>query len=135
MTENYQEAAYRMFEDAETLTKNGRLGTPDHLYGLAAECALKAVLVAVGVMSIPMTQQQRVIYKVHADQIWCEYSTAISGRTALSVNPTNPFSGWNVSHRYESDATFDSARLRVHRDGAREAMRVLESAETSGVIS
>ena len=131
MAENFKESAYRMYADAETLAVGGQLGTPDHLYGLAAECALKAVLVEIGVISIPMTQQQKNTYKVHADEIWNEYLTAISGRTALSVNSTNPFSGWRVQHRYEPNASFNRTRLEAHRNGAKEAMSALESARTS----
>jgi hypothetical protein len=117
-----------MFHDAEALRDraianqvvaagNDWLGTPDHLYGLACECALKAILVA-----------ERIITK--------EYHVARSGRSAsLSMIPAiSPFGAWRASHRYKPNSFFDTARLDQHREGARAGMLVLQHAISNGLV-
>ena len=42
MSENYTEAALRHWRDAELLKEQNRVENADHLFGVAAECALKA---------------------------------------------------------------------------------------------
>jgi len=133
MAENFKEAARRMFQDAETLKGSGRLGTPDHLYGLAAECALKAILAGMNEISIPTTPADRRKYP-HVNVTWNEYLSAICGRSAPVIG-ANPFESWRAEHRYEADVLFNDVRLRAHRDGARAAMGALDDAVQSGVIS
>lgn len=45
MAENYLVAAYRHFDDAELLRREARLDNAGHHYGVAGECAIKAVCV------------------------------------------------------------------------------------------
>jgi hypothetical protein len=48
MDTDYKNAACRHYEDAEILFKQLRWANADQLYGLAAECGLKAVMVGLG---------------------------------------------------------------------------------------
>lgn len=48
MPVDFRDAAERHWEDAEHLMNNDRLANADHLYGLSAECSLKAVMCALG---------------------------------------------------------------------------------------
>ena len=41
MTQDYESAAVRHFEDAQTLWASGRVDNAGHLIGFAAECAIK----------------------------------------------------------------------------------------------
>jgi hypothetical protein len=127
----YSEAAKRMFRDAESLYEAGRLGTPDHLYGLAGECALKAVLC--GYRLISGTKPQR-HFKVHISQLWDEYLAHVHGRGMPSLG-LNPFTEWQTDHRYENDSLFTRTRVSGHRKGALEGMKAMELAAERGLVS
>jgi hypothetical protein len=133
---SYQIAAARCWTDGETLFAAGRLGTPDHLYGLAAECALKAILHGIGVIP-PAAERPPHPYKEHIDKLWDEYESTVAGRAlaSLQVSQPSPFLGWRVSDRYAGDATFSPVRVAGHRAGARSAMQLLEQAQIAGVVS
>jgi hypothetical protein len=127
----FSQAATRMFGDAEALHSAGRLGTPDHLYGLACECALKAVLCGHGVIRGTAPQSP---FKVHIDKLWDEYETALQGRTMLPLGP-NPFTGWQAQDRYEEDSVFLPQRVATHRNGAVIGMSALQAAAAQGFVS
>lgn len=44
LTEHFRDAMDRHWQDAELLHRKERLANADHLYGLSAECGLKALL-------------------------------------------------------------------------------------------
>jgi hypothetical protein len=140
----FAQPAIRMFHDAEALRDraianqvvaagNDWLGTPDHLYGLACECALKAILVAERIITQDPPQDP---FMKHVDQLWKEYHVARSGRSAsLSMIPAiSPFGAWRASHRYKPNSFFDTARLDQHREGARAGMLVLQHAISNGLV-
>lgn len=134
---HFREAALRAYDDARRLERHApppsRLGTIDHLYGIAAECALKAVLEGLGAF-VPNPYPPKP-FKVHIEQLWDEYATFVSGRAAAFVlPPVNAFSAWKADHRYEGDATFSAGRLAVHHEGAITAMLVLDQAISAGVV-
>lgn len=127
----FAEPARRMFADAERLWGHQRLGTADHLFGLAAECALKAILCGVGVITDPPKPP----FKEHINKLWDEYLTTLQGRpAALSVPQPNPFSDWTVNHRYSDDSVFIPDRVDPHREGAKAALAAFEGAEAQGAV-
>ena len=136
MAVRFTAAASRAWIDAEALFLGSRHGTPDHLYGVAAECALKAVLVGLGAFP-PSGPTTRRPWMVHVNKLWAEYSgyvSGLAGRTTLVPGGPNPFSGWLADHRYEEDATFSVGRVAAHRGGAQTAMAILERARVDGVV-
>jgi hypothetical protein len=122
----YSEAARRTFSDAELLYNSDRLGTPDHLYGLACECALKAVLCGHGVIS--GTKPSRP-FKKHIDELWGEYEVALQGRSMSPLGP-NLFANWRAEGRYDDDKAFSTDLVAAHRQGAIVGMATLEWAVT-----
>ena len=127
MATRFVEPAFRTYADAEALLQSGRLGTPDHLYGLACECALKAILTGLGIITSDPPQQP---YKRHVNELWGEYLTALSGRTAstFAVASANPFATWKVENRYWDDAQFSMPLVQQHRAGAQQGMALLQLA-------
>lgn len=133
MPANFHEAARRTYGDAEHLDAAGRVGGADHLFGIAAECALKAILAAPNVAVITSDPPKKP-FKCHIDKLWQEFQAAASGLPcAIPALGTNPFASWLAEHRYEADSFFTAARLEAHKNGAFEAMKMFEAAALAGV--
>ena len=136
MATHYSQAARRHFDDCQTLAAQQRAGNTSHLAGLAAECALKAMLQGLGILSLdnkgkPSSEQHR----RHIDAIWGEYQTSLVGAEAkYAIDGINPFANWRISGRYEEDSTVDFATAEGHLSGARKAMMVLEEAQIQGDV-
>ncbi len=132
---NFRMAAQRTYRDAAHLEDGKRIANADHLYGLAAECALKAILVGLGV--IPPSAPPPKTWWKHINLLWNQYSTYVSGHhhSSYLVTSTNPFADWVVDHRYEDEALFTEARLRAHAAGALAAGLLLEQAILDGVVT
>lgn len=110
-----------MNQDAESLYRAGRYGTADHLFGLAAECALKVLL-------LQQSQQRDAGKPVHLPQLWEEYSRAATGRGSKAVPQRNPFSGWSINDRYAEDETFRTGgRTARYRNAAGQIFALLQS--------
>jgi len=137
MNVNYSQAGRRHFDDCRTLSGKQRAGNSSHLAGLAAECALKAVLEGLGILTldtrgVPADPK----HKKHIDKIWDEFQAALSGRAAVmyTLRGANPFDDWKIEHRYEADSTIDQATAEKHCLGAHTAMLLLERARIEGDV-
>lgn len=137
MAVDFVDAAYRCWEDAELLSQQQRHATADHLYGVSAECALKALLIEAGTQALTLVNgdlQKK--YRLHLPKVWDEFSRFSMGfpvRYSMSLGP-NPFRAWSVDQRYLSrtDVIADAARLNAHKQAARKTLAVLESARLDG---
>ena len=116
LPEDYLDAHRRHWTDAECLYEQPRWANADHLYGLSAECGLKAVLTAEGQ---PVENQ----YKQHVNTLWPRFQTFATGRTNagyVSMLPAGePFSNWDISQRYAHQSQFSKVCVEPHRDAAR----------------
>lgn len=135
-TENYKEAARRHAPDALLLLNSGRHVNASHLAGLAAECALKAILVAHGVHPLVQTQ-----YMLHVNLLWPQYESWARGRSlarflpiaASSVSPL--FDGWSIHQRYHDGAAITPAVAHAHYADLRACLMALQNAELDGAFS
>lgn len=132
MTEAYADAACRHWSDAEHLHGVTRLPNADHLYGLAAECALKVVLLQIPACLESGSLQKR--YYQHINELWelmplQSVTRLASGLVPLLRMQSKPFSDWNVDQRYASGEATTDTILKTHRDAAR---RVLGAAGLLG---
>jgi len=132
---NYCEAASRHWDDAELLEGNKRFPNSDQLYGLAAECALKAVMVALGAPTTTEGDLSEISHRQHIDALWPVFQSFASGRrgsrylSPLRKFDANPFEDWNVVHRYAADSTAPSGSARTnHSKAARSCFVVLQRA-------
>lgn len=130
--EDFSNAADRYWSDANTLHQSGRFATADHLFGISAECALKAIILKLtGTSSLPGR------YKIHLPKIWDEF---IAYRPLTGIHPyagmlgPNLFSGWDVGDRYGHDSQFPAPRATSHRAASLQANKVLEQARLDGVL-
>jgi hypothetical protein len=138
MAVNYSHAAHRHFADCNTLVGGGRAGNASHLAGLAAECALKAVLEGLGVLVLD-TSGKPIDKKhiCHINKLWDEFQAGMAGsraRTYVSLDGTNPFAAWSIGQRYEEDRTIDLPTAEAHCSGARKVMVLLERARLEGDV-
>ncbi len=120
MNTDFLDAHSRNLEDAEKLLENARLANADHLYGMAAECGLKCLMVSFGMPvtgdGTPVSENDR----KHVNFIWPRYESYRSGRLAgdYALPVSNPFRDWHVSQRYAHRSNFNSTIVEAHRRGA-----------------
>lgn len=138
MQVDFLDAHERHWDDAERLFAAGRYANADHLYGIAAECGLKRLMLAFGMpfdanKGMPIIQKDR----VHANGIWARFESYRSGqlRGAGYVLPTgDPFGTWNVSDRYIHQSNFKSDRAKNHQVGAGVVCNLIKKAQREGLL-
>ncbi len=131
---DFTDAHQRHWEDAELLFAHDRWANADHLYGLSAECGLKAVLVVLG-MSVdeesgaPREQEHR----KHMPELWRVFEAFArkrGGGAYLALLPDGkPFDDWSIDGRYANRCHFQSANVTPHQDAARQVADVVQRAE------
>lgn len=97
-TSNLSQAASRNLEAAEMLAKGVRRDVAGYLYGIAAECAVKAMA-----EDIPLLRRNEIFY-AHFPELRTLLRDALSGRTAkpLStlIEDDSFLNNWHVKMRY-----------------------------------
>ena len=139
MHTDFLDAHLRHLRDADSLFKASRLANADHLYGMAAECGLKRLMIAFG-MEIRATDgaPKERDDREHADKVWVRYETYQSGhvnglRYGLPSS-INPFDKWRVAQRYEHSQCFDNSRVDPHRTAAHLIHSLVKSAEKEDLV-
>lgn len=142
MATNYCHAARRHWDDAIHLRRDARLPNADQLYGLAAECALKAVVVALGGKTSADGDLAEEFGKRHVNGVWEDYRVYASGRTAaryvapLDSFAGNPFVDWSATQRYAADNSIPSgAAVELHAAAAQACQLVLQRAMYDGIVT
>lgn len=139
MSLDYGDAAHRHWEDAHYLLTDGRLANADHLFGLSAECALKAVMLALG-MKLKASGAPEDQRYGHIDNLWDEFGSFVSSRggaryAALIAPHPNPFfPTWKVNQRYDARSVFSASAVSDHQSGAKRAKICLDMAMLDGMV-
>lgn len=123
---DFHNAFKRHQNDAGLLWDNHRKANADHLYGLAAECALKALLLKQGV------ELKRC--KEHINKLWDIYISFMQTRKTYSISEENPFADWNVSQRYDNEDSITMEVVQKHRLAVVEVEKIVRKAELDGVL-
>jgi hypothetical protein len=103
---NYTHSSHRLLADALALWSHGTWESAAHLGGLAAECALKSILIGLGVVVPAADGQVPQAWRSHIDRVWGQFQMTLHGHRGaayLVLLPTAvppPFDGWQVNHRY-----------------------------------
>jgi hypothetical protein len=134
---DYLDAMERHWLDAEHLFQHTppRLANADQLYGLSAECGLKALMMKWGMTlnsnNIPADGSDR----KHADDIWDRYEAYRQGRSSsLALPGTNYFDDWRIHHRYFSRSYFQQSAVSRHQQGAVIVKSLVTQAHIEGVL-
>lgn len=148
---NYAEAARRHLRDAETLFAGGRPANAGQLFGFAAECGLKAMLIACQVppgpdgdlpRNHPITSNKRHPLRAHipdlSDRITqCGYlipDTASATRYMASLPSLCQFNNWSIDHRYWKETALPLTSVPDWRAAAGEVAAMLDQIKEDGVL-
>lgn len=125
--EAYAEAAVRLYGDGISLHAKNSVATATHLYGLAAECALKECLrhFVKSTADMPHT---------HLPDLVNDAKRLAAGRKFKGLigllSKGDYMDGWRVDNRYWATATFSAAQCNQYREHAR---RTLIAAGLGGI--
>lgn len=139
MPTDYSNAARRHWEDGRYLHNDNRLANADHLFGFTAECALKAVMIGLGLPVNSEGSPSDRKYKIHINDLWDEFQTFAHSRCGARYSApisgvNNPFDDWHVKQRYFHQADIVPVAADSHKNGAQMAMTTLETAILDGVV-
>ena len=146
MSINFHLAAKRHWDDATLLESNVRIPNAGQLYGLSAECGIKAVLIGLGYPinldgsppKIPPggTPKIREHVNILANSIAAIqlYAHGRNGAkyTAMLSNISD-FADWNVDHRYYDESAIPHS-LSAWQIASAEVMKMVDSALLDGVL-
>jgi hypothetical protein len=142
-TVSYEHAARRHLTDAETLLDQGRLANAGQLYGFAAECGLKAMLIACGVELDAyggLPRQNKFYQHMPAlfDRVASNGYLIPDGPQAVRYMASMPnlakFQHWSVDHRYWGDAALPLRLVPDWQSAAKEVTNMLDQAKQDGVL-
>ena len=136
---DYLDAMARHWDDAELLWGQvpRRFANADQLYGLAAECGLKALMTKLvnnffdHSIGVPSSRDDR----VHIDGAWNRYNIYSQGGAAAryALPPmNNPFVQWEIADRYANQGNFRYTRVRRHRNGCLLIKNLVHQAKAKG---
>lgn len=138
MNTDYLDAFHRYLRDADYLFSALHLANADHLYGMAAECGLKRLMIAFGMQldsaGAPVDRKKDWI---HAEKVWGRYESYRSGNVAgdqFGLPSSNPFEDWKVEQRYAQEQCFTHALVEPHRSAAHNIHDLVKKAEKAGLI-
>ena len=138
MQADFLDAHERHWDDAERLLHAQRWANADHLFGMAAECGLKRLMLAFGMnvnptTGSPLDNKDR----QHANSIWARFESYRCGHhqgAGYALTTPNPFANWDVGQRYAHQSNFDQARVQAHQAGANLIRQLVQKAKREGLI-
>ncbi|THF62037.1 SAM-dependent methyltransferase [Pseudothauera rhizosphaerae] len=138
MQADFLDAHERHWDDAERLFAEGRYANADHLYGMAAECGLKRLMVRFGMAVNPVTGSptDNKDWK-HANNIWARFESYRSGKVEgndYGLPTPSPFDNWDASDRYAHQSNFNQAGVQVHQAGAAAICELIKKAQREGLL-
>lgn len=140
MNADFFDAHNRHFQDAEFLFLNNRLPNADQLYGVSAECGLKAIMKEMGMQVDPNTNSPSSANdRKHINQLWVRFESYrggySNGAIFASILPsTNPFSSWTISGRYANTTDFTQAMVEQHKNAAVMVKNLVKKAQLEGLL-
>ena len=133
---DYYDAAQRHWNDANYFLSNNRLPNADQLFGVSAECALKAIMLPLGMRMKNGRPSNR--DHGHINVLWDEFITFANGKGqanyAAALGASNPFANWDVAQRYEHGSAISMPIVTAHRHSAEVAFNCLAQAIVDGVV-
>jgi len=137
MQADFLDAHERHWSDADRLFSAGRYANADHLFGMAAECGLKRLMMKFGMMVSPEGTPKERGDREHVDKIWARFESyrngSVEGRDYGLPTP-NPFDKWHASDRYAHQSNFDQTGVQLHQAGAAVIVELIKKAQREGLL-
>jgi hypothetical protein len=138
MTTDFDDAHDRHWRDAERLRGDNRLANADHLYGISAECGLKALMQSFG-MSVRNGEPDNRNDRKHIDQLVGRYdayrsSSVYPNAVNYTLIDTSAFDDWRASQRYAVESAFTVTRVNAHAIAARDVRTLVSTAKLEGLL-
>lgn len=138
MQADFLDAHERHWDDAEALFQAQRWANADHLYGMAAECGLKRLMLAFGMLyDTASDRPSQKADRTHANGIWARFESYRCGHhqgAGYALTAPNPFADWDVAQRYAHQSNFDQARAEAHQAGVILVRNLVQKAKREGLI-
>lgn len=138
MPADMYDAHLRHFEDANFLYGDNRLANADQLYGLSAECGLKAILQQLKPDFWDTNSDKPKNSKDgHIDKLWARYEMYRAGHVLgpkLLLATINPFDNWTTSQRYENRGFAVQHCVEQHKAGAESVRQLVCKAQQEGLL-
>jgi hypothetical protein len=119
-------AAYRNFEAAEHLVGSARFDVAGYLYGIAAECAVKAMLGEVGIRPLSAGLKRDDPYFAHFPELKTQVRDNLSGRRSSPLtkfmNDSKFMAHWAIAMRYSPGHDIKPEWVQAWRDQARQVI-------------
>lgn len=123
MTDNFAEAGLRLFKDGDQLFKEERYGTATHLFGLSAECALKACM-----QYLPSAS--RTLPRCHLPELAGRARLWFKGRHQRGIGQllkrADYMAGWIIDNRYWQNDAFSRDQCALFRDHSRRTLYAIK---------
>lgn len=132
---DFHQAGKRHFNDAELLQDHARNAAAGQLFGFAAECGIKSLLVWNGYPTDPASGEivekkfRKHIHELvkNIDQLHAYLNGRDAAKYLAMIPSINDFSDWKTDHRYYTDSALPSS-LAKWRKASREIMGMLDQA-------
>jgi len=149
MPVNFKEACIRHYHDATYLKEDNRLPNAGHLYGLSAECGIKALIVSQGYATksngdlIDKNRNNKDHLKQHINKLSTTYFNSLvtfilNGRNGSKymsmLTSLSNYYNWDVAHRYNDNQTQISSYNVGWEIASKEIMVMLTELIKDGVI-
>ena len=136
---DFADAHRRHLEDADLLFDNDRWANADHLYGLSAECGLKAIMLGLGMdvdaKGTPPREQEHKQHMPGLVPVFRDFAHQRGGGAYLASLPARaPFDDWSIGDRYAHRRHFRSANVAPHRAAACRVGQFVQRARQDGVL-
>ena len=121
-TDDFADAHRRHWEDAELLFKYERWANADHLYGLSAECGLKAIMLRLGMGVDADGTRLKPQNRKHMPKLWSIFEDFARdrdrGRYLAPLSDAKSFGDWSIHDRYANRHRFMEEGAAPHREAA-----------------
>jgi hypothetical protein len=128
---NMRASAYRHLEAARTLHRTNRNDVAGYLFGLAAECALKHMMLSSGMRPLPETSRRNDPFYAHFEPLKRMLRYAASGRLKTELRRFSEKASfmqyWDITMRYSDGKEVDPKWVDRWKQDAKDVIGAMDA--------
>lgn len=128
---NMPAASRRHCLAADHLTEGGRDDVAGYLYGISAECAVKAMMLAAGLRPLPATERRSDPFYAHFPELRTMLRDRLQGRQGTVLRrfiEDNKFMAqWDTKMRYCKGSDIDKKWVKAWKDQAHQIVAAIDT--------